>query len=148
MVTAADRGENAGCLVGFHAQSSIDPRRYCVWLSKVNRTYSVALRTTHLGIHFLRSTDLPIAELFGAHTGDDIDKFQRTRWTYGDEGVPVLSALPQWLLARRTAVLDDGGDHACFALEPIAAHRVEGFEPLRLSQARHLTPGHPNRVRS
>jgi flavin reductase (DIM6/NTAB) family NADH-FMN oxidoreductase RutF len=34
VVTAADERERAGCLVEFHVQSSIDPQRYCVWLSK------------------------------------------------------------------------------------------------------------------
>ncbi|HWG12106.1 MAG TPA: hypothetical protein VG268_02405, partial [Streptosporangiaceae bacterium] len=47
IVTAADARERAGCLVGFHSQSSIEPMRYCVWLSKANFTYRVALRSTH-----------------------------------------------------------------------------------------------------
>jgi len=29
VVTTADERERAGCLVEFHAQSSIEPRRYC-----------------------------------------------------------------------------------------------------------------------
>ncbi|MCT1909143.1 hypothetical protein ACH0CV_13930 [Brachybacterium paraconglomeratum] len=33
VVTTAAGGERAGCLVGFHAQSSISPERYCLWLS-------------------------------------------------------------------------------------------------------------------
>jgi flavin reductase (DIM6/NTAB) family NADH-FMN oxidoreductase RutF len=36
VVTTADERERAGCLVEFHVQSSIDPHRYCVWLSKAN----------------------------------------------------------------------------------------------------------------
>jgi flavin reductase (DIM6/NTAB) family NADH-FMN oxidoreductase RutF len=50
VVTAAGGDEQAGCLVGFHCQSSIEPVRYCVWLSKANHTYRVALRSTHLAI--------------------------------------------------------------------------------------------------
>jgi flavin reductase (DIM6/NTAB) family NADH-FMN oxidoreductase RutF len=53
VVTTAVGDERGGCLVGFHAQSSIDPGRYCIWLSKANHTYRLALRATHLGIHFL-----------------------------------------------------------------------------------------------
>ena len=53
IVTTAEAGERAGCLVGFHSQSSMEPERYCVWLSKANHTYRVALRSTHLAIHFL-----------------------------------------------------------------------------------------------
>jgi hypothetical protein len=39
VVTAAEGRQRAGCLVGFHSQSSIEPWRYCVWLSKANYTY-------------------------------------------------------------------------------------------------------------
>ncbi len=56
--TAAVGEERAGCLAGFHAQSNIDPGRYCVWLSRANPTNRVALRSTHLGIHLLTSGDL------------------------------------------------------------------------------------------
>jgi len=38
VVTTADERERAGCLVEFHGQSSIEPQRYCVWLSKANYT--------------------------------------------------------------------------------------------------------------
>ena len=74
IVTAADERERAGCLVEFHAQSSIEPQRYCVWLSKANYTYRVALQSSHLVIHFLTADDLPLAELFGTHTGDKIGR--------------------------------------------------------------------------
>src|SRR5579862_5009415 len=75
VVTTADERERAGCLVEFHGQSSIDPQRYCVWLSKANYTYRVALHSSHLVIHFLTEDDLPLAELFGSQTGDTVDKF-------------------------------------------------------------------------
>ena len=41
VVTTTAENESAGCLVGFHGQSSIAPHDYCVWLSKANRTYRV-----------------------------------------------------------------------------------------------------------
>jgi len=69
VVTTAEGGERAGCLVGFHAQSSIEPRRYTVWLSKANHTYRVALRASHIGIHFLTDGDFALAERFGTLTG-------------------------------------------------------------------------------
>jgi len=53
VVTTADERERAGCLVEFHVQSSIEPQRYCVWLSKANYTYRVALHSSYLVIHFL-----------------------------------------------------------------------------------------------
>jgi flavin reductase (DIM6/NTAB) family NADH-FMN oxidoreductase RutF len=43
VVTTADERERAGCLVGFRVQSSIEPQRYRVLLSKASYTYPVAL---------------------------------------------------------------------------------------------------------
>src|SRR5947207_7588883 len=92
VVTAAEAQERAGCLVGFHCQSSIEPPRYCVWLSKANHTYRVALGSTHLAIHFLTSADLWLAERFGTLTGDRTDKLAglSVRPGPGPGQVPVL----------------------------------------------------------
>jgi flavin reductase (DIM6/NTAB) family NADH-FMN oxidoreductase RutF len=149
VVTTEVDGERAACLVGFHAQASIDPGRYAVWLSKANHTYRVGLRSAYLGLHFLTTDDLTLAERFGTLSGDDIDKFDGLD-VVGDgaTGVPILGAGPNWLVARRTALLDEGGDHVCVALEPLTAHSAGRFEPLRLSAASHLTPGHSNEERN
>ncbi len=142
VVTTAAGQERAGCLVGFHSQSSIEPRRYCVWLSKANHTYGVALRSAHLAIHFLTSSDLALAERFGTLTGDSTDKFAGLSVRQGPGGVPVLGQCPHWLVGSRTGLLDEGGDHVCVVSEPVAAHTEGPFRPLRLAQAAHLVPGH------
>lgn len=142
VVTAADDGERAGCLVGFHAQSSIDPERYCVWLSKANHTYRVTTRSSHLGIHFLTRDDLWLAERFGTLTGDDTDKFAGLRTETGPGDVPILTDCPNRLVVRRTTLVDEGADHVCVATEPLESSTGGRFEPLRLSDAEHLTPGH------
>lgn len=142
IVTAAAEPERAGCLVGFHAQSSIEPRRYSVWLSKANHTYRVALRSTHLGVHFLATDDMPLAERFGTLTGDDTDKFAGLAVRSGEGDVPLLDRCPNWVLLRRTALLDEGGDHVCVAGEIVSAGSGGDFEPLRLSHVSHLVPGH------
>ena len=134
--------EWGGCLVGFHAQSSIEPERYCVWLSKANHTARVAQRSTHLALHFLTADDLELAERFGTLTGDRDDKFAGLRTETGPGGVPVLVDLPHRLVVRRTSLLDEGGDHLCLATEPVSAVAGDPFTPLRLSDAAHLTPGH------
>jgi flavin reductase (DIM6/NTAB) family NADH-FMN oxidoreductase RutF len=142
VVTAAMGDERAGCLVGFHAQSGIDPERYCVWLSKANHTYRVAQRSTHLGVHFLTADDLALAAHFGTRSGDDVDKFADLEVAEGPGGTPVLVGCPHRMVVRRTALLDEGGDHVCVATEAVTAHSVGPFTPLRLSAAGHLTPGH------
>jgi flavin reductase (DIM6/NTAB) family NADH-FMN oxidoreductase RutF len=147
VVTAAEAREKAGCLVGFHCQSSIEPSRYCVWLSKANHTYRVALGSTHLAIHFLTASDLWLAERFGTLTGDSADKFAGLPARPGPGQVPVLKHCRHWLVARRGTLLDEGGDHVCMITEPVDVHAGEPFQPLRLSQAAHLEPGHGSRER-
>jgi flavin reductase (DIM6/NTAB) family NADH-FMN oxidoreductase RutF len=142
VVTTAEGREQAGCLVGFHSQSSIGPQRYCVWLSKANHTYRVALHASYLVIHFLTADDAALAHRFGALTGDSADKFAGLTVTEGPEGVPVLADCPHRLVVRRTALLDEGGDHVCVVTEPVTAHTSGPFEPLRPSRVGRIEPGH------
>lgn len=142
VVTTAAAGERAGCLVGFHGQASIDPRRYTVWLSKANHTYRVALRATRFGVHFLAATDLALAEHFGTVSGEDTDKFADLDLDDGGDGVPLLRGFPHRLLLERIAVLDDGGDHVCVSCRVLAATAEGDLVPLRVSDVAHLRPGH------
>ena len=132
VVTTAVGEERGGCLVGFHAQSSIEPARYCIWLSKANHTYRLGLRATHLGINFLTEDQLPLAERFGTLTGDDVDKFEDVAAEVGVGEVPLLV---------------DGADHVCVTTEPVTAESSGPFRPLRLSAAADLVPGHGNEER-
>jgi flavin reductase (DIM6/NTAB) family NADH-FMN oxidoreductase RutF len=142
VVTAAVGGARAGCLIGFHSQSSIGPARYCLWLSKANRTHDVALRATHLGVHLLTEGDRRLAERFGTMSGDDVDKFAGLDVIDGPGGVPWLAAVPHRLAVRRLAVIDDVGDHTGVVTEPVAAETPGRFRPLRLSDVDDLTAGH------
>ncbi len=142
VVTTAVAGERAGCLVGFHAQSAIDPQRYCVWLSKANHTYRLALRATHVAVHFLTEDDLAVATHFGTLTGDDVDKFAGRRVRRGLEDVPLLEDCPHRLVLRRSVLVDEGGDHVCLVGECLEATTSGRFSPLRLSRVTGLEPGH------
>ena len=113
VVTTAAEGEQAGCLVGFHVQSSITPEHYCVWLSKANHTYRVSLRAAHFAVHFLTAEDLTLAERFGTLSGEDTDKFAGIDVDLDEYGVPLLGACPNRMSLERIAVLDDGSDHVC-----------------------------------
>lgn len=143
VVTTAAGGERAGCVVGFHSQSSIEPRRLAVWLSKANRTYRVALLATHVAVHALTPADHGIAELFGGRTGDEIDKFARTAWTPGPGGVPLLDACPHRVVLSRVAVLDEGGDHVLWTGEPVGGGSPGPVTPLRTGDVAGLDAGHP-----
>lgn len=141
VVTTAAGGEIAGCLVGFATQTSIDPPRFLACVSIRNRTYRVAERATALAVHLVPDGAGEIAELFGGETGDEEDKFGRTDWRPGPEGLPLLAACPSWFAGRivkRTAL----GDHTGFLLEPFdgADEGPPGWLPF--SRAKAIEPGH------
>jgi flavin reductase (DIM6/NTAB) family NADH-FMN oxidoreductase RutF len=142
IVTTVSGDERAGCLIGFHAQCSIDPPRYVVWLSKANLTYRVALRAQHVAVHFLPEGAVDLARLFGTVSGDEVDKFARCAWEPGPGGVPLLGDCTNRFAAERLTLLDDGSDHVCLVLAPIEVEAGDGFRPLRLSEVEHLQPGH------
>lgn len=146
IVTAvAGEGETAsraGCLVGFGSQSSIDPPRFLVCVSRRNRTYRVALRAAALAVHFVPRDAEDLARLFGGHSGDDVDKFARCDWDPGPGGLPILRACPNWFAGR---VLDhfDLGDHVGFLLDPLAAHWEGPESTFEFQRAKRIEPGHP-----
>jgi flavin reductase (DIM6/NTAB) family NADH-FMN oxidoreductase RutF len=143
VVTAAAGSHRAGCLVGFHCQSSIEPRLYCVLLSKANHTYRVARHADCLAVHFLTEADMHLARHFGELTGDRVDKFADLEVIEGPGGVPVLRQCANWLAGPRSGLLDEGGDHVYAVIHPAAVSAAGPFRPLRASAAAHLTPGHP-----
>ena len=148
VVTTAAEDERAGCLVGFHVQSSISPQHYCVWLSKANHTYRVSLRARHFAVHFLSAEDFPFAERFGTLSGEDTDKFDGLDVDLDPNGVPLLRALPNRMALERIALLDDGGDHVCLTTRVTSAHSGGDFVPLRVSSATQLEPGHGSEERA
>lgn len=146
--TTVAEGERAGCLVGFHAQSSITPQHYCVWLSKANHTYRVGLRAAHFAVHFLTARDSMIAERFGTLSGQDTDKFAGLDFDLDPHGVPLLEACPNRISLERISVLDDGSDHVCLTTRVSSAAARGGFVPLRVSSATQLVPGHSSDERA
>lgn len=142
IVTTRAGDERSGCLVGFASQISIHPRRFLVGLSNKNHTYRVAQDAGRLVVHVLDREDRELAELFGASTGDEVDKFQRCDWYDGPDGVPVLRKAPAWfsgMILRR----DPLGDHTGYLIEPDIAHVSDGdLSLLTLKQVRDLEPGH------
>lgn len=140
---AADDGERSGCLVGFATQTSIDPERFLVCVSRKNHTHGVATRATHLGVHEVPADAPGLAELFGGETGDAVDKFARTGWAEGPHGVPLLDDAPNRFVGEVVARLD-AGDHEAFLLAPVWAEAGDPKEePLDFDAAKGIEPGHP-----
>ncbi len=143
IVTTAVDDVRAGCLVGFHAQCGIDPALYTVWLSKANHTYRIGALADTFAVHFPRTGDRALAELFGTETGNQVDKFERCSWTPGPGGVPLLDDCPDRFIGCRTALLDPGADHVCLILSPVEAYQRHHGEWLTFAQVADLEAGHP-----
>lgn len=141
VVTAEAGGDRQGCLVGFAAQCSINPPRFTVWISKKNRTATVARRAKALAVHFLSVANEDLARLFGESSGDQIDKFERCRWHSGAAGAPVLDDCARWFVGRVVSRHDDG-DHVAVLLEPVAAQAGPWRGQLGFQMTRHLHPSH------
>jgi flavin reductase (DIM6/NTAB) family NADH-FMN oxidoreductase RutF len=164
VVTASGGGERAGCLVGFASQVAISPARWLVAVSVHNHTYRVAQKSPALAVHVLRRDQMDLAELFGARSGDDVDKFSSCRWWSGPYGLPILSDCPAWTAGP---VLDrvSFGDHVGHVIVPQSggsglevgegggrdalrdADRRRGQREagplMRFTDVHHLEPGHP-----
>ena len=141
VVTTRGAGEHAGCLVGFATQTSIHPPRFLIGLSRKNRTCRVAAEAEHLGVHFVPAGREDLAELFGGETGDEVDKFERTEWHEGPEGVPVVDGCRNWFVGRILERLDLG-DHVGHLLEPVAAEMGTGADEFTFHRAKRIEPGH------
>lgn len=144
VVTVRSGAEVGGCLVGFHAQASIDPPLYGVWLSRQNRTTRLARDAEHLALHHLDVEQLDIAEHFGSLTGDDQDKFASAAWTEGDHRLPFLTDCPNRLVLSRVSLIDfPAADHLCWLgrVERAYATRTR-TSSLRLSDGQDLEAGH------
>jgi flavin reductase (DIM6/NTAB) family NADH-FMN oxidoreductase RutF len=147
VVTAAVGGRRDGCLVGFHAQCGIEPRRYALWMSKANGTTDLVTdeRCTHVGVHLLRADQHPLARRFGTLTGDDVDKLAGLPWTEGPGGSVRLSDCPDHWVGRKVDLVDVDADHLCLVVEPVEVSRdrdPSSARWLRLGQVADLVAGH------
>ena len=140
--TAADDGERSGCLIGFATQTSIEPQRFLVCLSRKNHTHGVAARATHLGVHFVPDDAVALAELFGGETGDETDKLAQAAWREGPHGVALLDDAPNRFVGEIVARLD-AGDHEALLLAPVWAEAgAPGADELTFDRAKRIEPGH------
>jgi flavin reductase (DIM6/NTAB) family NADH-FMN oxidoreductase RutF len=120
MVVTARAGDDVdGCLVGFSTQCSIEPVHFLVCLSKPNRTYDLACRSSALAVHVLHDTDddRQLASLFGEHTErnpGEVDKLRRCLWRVGPWGLPIIDG-HDWF-AGEIVTRHDVGDHVAFVL--------------------------------
>ncbi|WP_193047104.1 flavin reductase family protein [Mycolicibacterium baixiangningiae] len=142
VVTTRAGDAMSGCLVGFASQTSINPPRFLIGLSKRNLTFRVARDATHLAVHVVSREHIDLARLFGSETGDEINKFDRCKWHSGPEGMPILDDAGAWFVGRIDRRFEVG-DHVGHLLEPIAGQAPDDFTDwTTFADVRDLTPGH------
>lgn len=142
VVTTAADGHMSGCLVGFTSQTSINPPRFMVGLSRKNHTFTVAKDADYLAMHLLPRSEKALAELFGEKTGDSADKFAECAWHTGPEGMPILEAAAAWFVGKIIGRFDLG-DHVGHLVEPVAGSAPDHLGDLiTFSDVRDLEPGH------
>jgi flavin reductase (DIM6/NTAB) family NADH-FMN oxidoreductase RutF len=144
VTTRGSSGENAGCLVGFATQCSIDPSHFLICLSKKNHTYEVAKRADLLVVHVLRDDDKELARFFGEETGDEVDKFADVSWSPGPGRLPVLAGV-DWF-AGRIQQRFDCGDHVAHLIAVLpdgyAKNAEAEADQFGSSEAQELDAGH------
>lgn len=141
VVTTSDGRERSGCLVGFAMQCSIDPPRFIICISNKNHTVKVIRRAEVAVVHLVPDDAIELAELFGASSGDRIDKFSRCEWVEGPGGVPVLARCKSWFAARIEERWDTG-DHVTLLMRPFQVETPEKVSPLMFERAKGIPPGH------
>jgi flavin reductase (DIM6/NTAB) family NADH-FMN oxidoreductase RutF len=141
IATVATSEERAGCLIGFATQCSINPARFLAGISDKNHTYRVAQGAGAMGIHLVPEDATELAELFGGETGDEVDKFERSAWRPGPDGVPLLDDCPNRFVGRIVQRMDFG-DHTGMVLEPFFAEFEEPEGQFTFHRAKRIHPGH------
>jgi flavin reductase (DIM6/NTAB) family NADH-FMN oxidoreductase RutF len=140
-ILTVGRPGRSGCLIGFATQCSIKPPRFLACISKKNHTFEAIHAAETVAVHFLSRENLPLAELFGGETGDEVDKFELCDWREGPDGVPVLDGPVGWFAGRVLERLDLG-DHVGLWLDPFEAEDRGGDPDLGFQAAKHIHPGH------
>jgi flavin reductase (DIM6/NTAB) family NADH-FMN oxidoreductase RutF len=145
VVSAAAGGEVDACLVGFTTQCSIDPPRFLVCLSKLNRTYELAGHAEVLVVHRIRADQRELAEHFGGTSEkDDPSKLDEWPWQPGPQGAPVIDGC-DWFVGTIEGRFD-AGDHVAFVLAPVPdpdGGECRGASQLGYQEARDIDAGQP-----
>src|SRR4051794_17433192 len=142
VVTTQVGNDRAGCLVGFTTQTSIDPARFLVCISKANATSRTVAAATHVAMHQLAPKDMDVARLFGEESEDWTDKFAQCSWQEGPYEVPVLDAAVAWFVGEVVERFDVG-DHDGLLLAPVATGGRSDGRVLTFQQVNDFDPGHP-----
>jgi flavin reductase (DIM6/NTAB) family NADH-FMN oxidoreductase RutF len=136
VVTAAQEGRPAGCIVTYLTAASIMAARprLLVLTSHENLTHELVALSNVLAIHPVARGQEDWVRHFGFQSGRDADKFDGLAWEPEVTGAPLLAGALGYVEGRVLASLDCG-DHTARLVEPVAAQlRDADAVPLRMSE--------------
>jgi flavin reductase (DIM6/NTAB) family NADH-FMN oxidoreductase RutF len=125
--------------VGFTATSvvslSADPPMLSFNLSLGASTWPALASTSHVAVHLLAGNQVDLAVRFAT---SGIDRFAGTPWRVGPGGVPLLSGVNAWLVARIQQRIPTG-DHALFVCRVVHTGTAAPTDPLVYHEGRFCT---------
>ncbi len=108
-------------LVSWFTQTSFDPPRVVLGLHREGSAYAAAKETGVLALNLLGADDKDTMKAFFKHVDVEDGKAGGLDVQVGDNGCPLLPALPAALELKFVAELE-GGDHAPCLFEVTEAH--------------------------
>jgi flavin reductase (DIM6/NTAB) family NADH-FMN oxidoreductase RutF len=146
-VTTRAGDERNGMISNSAQRASLVPSapRVSVYISKINHTHDLVLRTGVLGLHLLRADQWELIRRLGLRSGRDVDKLRGLAWRDGAAtGCPVLAEVAAAFECRVVNAMDAGA--ATFFLADIVAS--EAGAPGPVMTAAHFREHMPDDLRA
>jgi flavin reductase (DIM6/NTAB) family NADH-FMN oxidoreductase RutF len=120
----------AGMTANAIASISVDPPLMMASISRRAETHGAIIGSHAFAVSVLSRDQRPMAECFAQPTtADKLKRFCDAAWHEAETGSPILDDALAYFDCRLTA-RHDGGDHAVFIGEIVAAGYREDAEPL------------------
>ena len=140
VITAQNGEQLVGMAVNSFAAVSLDPPLVLWSIRRESKSARDFLEASHFAVNILAADQVEVSQRFGA---GDPERFQRTPWSRGVSGAPLLSQAIAHLECKRT-VVHEGGDHMILVGQVERYARFDG-EPLLFSQGQYaVAQTHPS----
>ena len=143
VITTRSGDQTVGVTVNSFSSLSLDPPLILWSISRSARSFPVFRDATHFAVNVLAASQIDVSQLFAT---PDADRFARSQWRPGADGVPLLEGVVAHLECSTEAQYD-GGDHM------IVVGRVQRFSQfagagLLFAQGRYgIAEDHPEVTR-
>ncbi len=132
LISSKSDGQLSGYVANTAFQVSASPPKIAICCHKDNATSAVIDKSKVFGVSVLdKETDAGLIGLFGYHSGDEDEKFERVTYKIGNSGAPII--LTHSIAYFECKVIDtiDVGTHYMYIGEVLESEVLEaGKEPL------------------